>query len=148
MPLFAVSGSLIGLSGRLFLSLQIIHVRYGQNRKKTQVKQILGKLHLFLSADVLHPSTSNRHINNLAKILTRELGGRKHLVLLADNGPDWAMCYANIMSFGRLWRKLKLERLTIIHYCPNHSRFNFIERRWGRCSLYCSTSPAKRPCMV
>lgn len=84
-----------------------------------------------LSAEVLHPSTSNRHINNLAKILPKQLLGRKHLIILADNGPDWAMCYANIMSFGRLWKELGLERLTIIHYSPNHSRFNFIERRWG-----------------
>lgn len=96
---------------------------------------ILGKLHLALSAEVLHPSTSNRHINNMAKFLPSELLGRKHLILLADNGPDWALSYANIMSFGKLWKKLKLHRLTVIHYCPHHSRFNFVERRWGRYTL-------------
>lgn len=88
-----------------------------------------------LSAEVLHPSTSNRHINNLAKILPEELLGRKYLILLADNGPDWAMCDANIISFGRLWLELKLCRLTVVHYSPHHSRFNFIERRWGRYAL-------------
>lgn len=99
-------------------------------------RRLLGKLHLALSADVLHSSTSNRHINNLATFLPRELAGRKYLILLADNGPDWCMGYANIMSFGRLWKWLKLDRLTIIHYSPHHSRFNFIERRWGVFLLY------------
>lgn len=92
---------------------------------------IVGKLHLTLCADVLHQSTSNRHINNLIKILPKELLGRKHLILLADNGPDWGMGYANILSFGRLWKALGIDRLTVLHYSPHHSRFNFVERRWG-----------------
>lgn len=91
----------------------------------------LGKLHLALCADVLHSSTSNRHINNLEKFLRKELAGRKHLILVVDNGPDWRMEHANVMSYGRLFKRLKLDRLTIVHYSPYHSRFNFIERRWG-----------------
>lgn len=65
------------------------------------------------------------------------LAGWKHLILLADNGPDWEMCDANLISFGHLWLHLKLERLVIIHYSPHHSRFNFIERLWGACGFAC-----------
>lgn len=51
---------------------------------------IPGHLHLFLVPDFYHKSTSVRHANHLRRILPRVLLGRKNLVLLSDNGPDWS----------------------------------------------------------
>lgn len=87
---------------------------------------------LFIVADRYHKSTAVRHINHLSRILPKILGDRKTLILLADNGPDWSTeVQANLLNFARLFRDCGLDRLIIIHYSPNYSKFNFIERRWG-----------------
>lgn len=88
-------------------------------------------LDLFLVADRYHKSTSVRHINHLNKILPEILDGRTTLILLANNGTDWSTdIQGNLLNFDRLWRDLGLDRLIIIHYSPNNSKFNFVERRW------------------
>lgn len=37
----------------------------------------------------------------------------------------------NLLYYGRLWRDMGLDRLILVHYCANYSKYNFIERRWG-----------------
>lgn len=56
---------------------------------------ISGPLHVFLAASYYHQSKAARHVNNLVRILPRMLAGRKNVILLSDNGPDWngKACY-------------------------------------------------------
>lgn len=90
-------------------------------------------MHVYLVSDYYHRSTSVRHINHLFSLLPNRLRFRKTLIILADNGPDWSTeVQANLLNYGRLWRDLKLDRLVIIHYSPGCSKYNFIERCWGR----------------
>lgn len=37
----------------------------------------------------------------------------------------------NLLYYGRLWRVLGLDRLIMVRYCANYSKYNFVERRWG-----------------
>lgn len=104
----------------------------------SMISHFPGDLHLFLVADYYHKSVSCRHANHLRIVLSKPeiLRYRRTVIILADNGPDWAGDTAvNLLYFGRLWRDLQLDRLIIIHYSASYSRFNYVERRWCMCSF-------------
>lgn len=87
---------------------------------------------------MFHKATVLRHANNLVRILQPPADDKmprpqRNLALIADNGPDWNVekSLIDFLYIGRVWRELGLDRILLVHYAANYSKYNPIERRWG-----------------
>ena len=93
-----------------------------------------GPLHVQLYPSKAIESTSVMHSQFLLKLIEERSiqNNIRNVVAIADGVPDWSVKgMLNLLVFGDLWRKLKLDSLIIQCYAPGHSRFNPIERSWG-----------------
>lgn len=103
------------------------------NRERIKWPRI-GEMHIFLHADRFFQATSSRHCDNLQRVLLSETlpCSRRVVVLVTDGGSDWnGNCLLNILNYGKLWKRLRLDALLLIRYAPRHSKYNMIERRWA-----------------
>ena len=54
------------------------------------------------------------------------------MTIICDGGPDWSKKFTpNLINYGRLWKRFKLDVLVLTCHAPGHSRFNPIEHCWA-----------------
>ena len=93
-----------------------------------------GQVSVYLYASLFYSSTSALHASHLEEILKPivECENKGAVTILCDGGPDWSpKCTPNLINYGRLWKRLKLDVLVLTCYAPGHSRFNPIEHCWA-----------------
>lgn len=93
-----------------------------------------GQVSVYLYASLFYSSTSALHASHLEEILKPivECENKGAVTILCDGGPDWSTkCTPNLINYGRLWKRLKLDVLVLTCYAPGHSRFNPIEHCWA-----------------
>ena len=96
-----------------------------------------GKLTIVNRSAKFMGSNSQTHMNDVYRIMNeteRASSSEPKLILwiIADGGPDWNVkSPLALMSYGRLFRRLKKDVLGVSMPAPGHSRANEIERKWA-----------------
>ena len=93
-----------------------------------------GQLSVYLYASLFHSSTSALHASHQEEILkpTVECENKGAVTIICDGGHDWSTKFTpNLINYGRLWKRLKLDVLVLTCHAPGHSRFNPIEHCWA-----------------
>jgi hypothetical protein len=95
--------------------------------KSTYIK-VVNHSHKF------NPVNAQTHANELSYIYKTQLNPIPAILgLIVDNGPDYSpSSWLVMISFGRLWRDLNLDILIIMSHAPYNSKYNPIERVWGK----------------
>jgi hypothetical protein len=96
-----------------------------------------GKLTIVNRSAKFMGSNSQTHMNDVYRIMNETERASSSepkpiLWIIADGGPDWNVkSPLALMSYGRLFRRLKKDVLGVSMPAPGHSRANEIERKWA-----------------